>query len=442
MTSINTDYVKQMATQLATYEVQAANTKANRNQAKYKAQLTAVTAMETALKTFNSAVKGLKGTGKSILTNAATFGAEGYATATVGTSAVAGNYKFFVEQLASNHQLAVEGLTDADVASTGSLTIGQGANSFSINLANIDTDGTSGNSLAELAAAINNASDNLGVKATLVRSNGNVSLVLAAEKSGLSNAISLSTSATGSAVFDTAVSSARELSAAKDARVRLGGETGMLLTNASNTFDNVIDGVSMTFTKTHTAGEQPLSVTIGRDSKATTDKVQSFITAVNNLMGSFDALTASGSESSARGTFAGDSSIRSIEASLNKLLRTSYGGATIMQFGIVADRFGKLSIDTERFDKAIAADSDGFEQLFSAKDALLETVEKNIAVYTSGANSIMKVRKESINTMLSRVDDQFTDIQKQYDTYYARYLKQYTGMMQTMSAMEQTYGMF
>lgn len=440
--AIDSDYVKQMATQLASYEVQSAVSKANRNQSNYKAQLTAVTSLETALKNFSTAVKGLKGTDKSVLTNTATFSSEGFASAKVGTTAIAGNYQFFVEQLASSHQLALEGLTDADVPTSGNLVIGQGASSFSIDLSSIDADNSGGNSLAELAAAINNASDNTGVNATLVRSGGTVSLVLGSEKSGTTNAINLSTSGIAAGAFDSAITGPRELSEARDAKVRLGGETGMLLTNATNSFDNIIDGVSMTFSKAHASGEQPLSVTVGRDDKATKDKVQSFVTAINNLLGTFDSLTVSGGETASRGVLAGDASIRSIEGMLNKVLRAEFGGVTLMEMGIVADRYGKMTIDTARFEKAIAANPEGLDKLFNAKDALLDTIDKNVAVYTTGPNNLMKARKESLNTMLRRVDDQFDNIQKQYDNYYTRYLKQYTNMMQTMSAMEQTYGMF
>jgi len=60
--AIDSDYVKSMATQLANYEVQSALTKANRNEANYKAKLTAITSLETALKTFSSSIKSLKGT--------------------------------------------------------------------------------------------------------------------------------------------------------------------------------------------------------------------------------------------------------------------------------------------------------------------------------------------------------------------------------------------
>ena len=430
--AIDSDYVKQMSSQLASYEVQAALAKANRNEASYKAQLSAVSTLESALKTFSSSIKGMKSAGSTMLINSAKFSQEGFATATVGTSAVPGNYQFFVEQLASRHQVSVSGLQASDLGS-GTLTIGQDGKSF-----NVDVSGAS--TLEELASAINGAADNSGVKATLVRSNGEVSLVLSSEKSGADNAISLS--ASGNAALATAVGNQQELSKAQDAQVRLGGETGMLLTNASNTFENIIDGVSLTFNRTHKVGDQPLSVDIGQDSKATRDKAQAFISALNTLMTTFDSLTASGGETSNRGVLAGDSSIRSIENMLNQVLRTEFGGASLMEFGIVADRNGKLTIDGARFDKAVAANPEGFEKLFTDKGALLDTIDKNLAVYTSSANGLMKTRKDSLNSMLRRVDDQFDNIQKQYDSYYSRYLKQYTSMMQTMSAMEQTYGMF
>ncbi|MBM7059142.1 flagellar filament capping protein FliD [Pseudomonas sp. UL073] len=439
--AIDSDYIKQMATQLASYEVQSAQAKAQRNEADYKAQLSAVTSLDSALKTFKSALYGMKSGGSTMLINSATFSKADMATASVGTTAVPGSYQFFVKQLASTHQLALEGLADGSFGASGLLTIGQGSNSFKVDLSTIDSDGNGSNSLAELAAAINAAADNTGVKATQVRSNGTVSLALAAEKSGLDNAISTLTFSGGGALAD-AIANKRELSKAQDAEVYLGGESGMKLTSSSNTFENVIDGVSLTFNKAQASGEQALAVEIGQDKKATTDKANVFIGAFNTLMGTFDTLTASGGETAARGVLAGDSSVRSIETMLNQVVRTAFGGKTLMQFGIVADRNGKLTIDSARFEKAVAADPEGFEKLFTDKGNLLDSVDKNLAAYTSSVNGVMKSRKDSLNAMLKRVDDQYDNIQKQYDNYYGRYLKQYTSMMQTMAAMEQTSGMF
>lgn len=443
MATIDSDYIQQMSSQLAQYEIQAAMVRTERNQKNYTIQLDAIRSLDSALQAFRSEIKGLSSTSGSMLVNSATFGQDGYATATVGSTAVAGSYDFFVEQLASRHQLSVEGLQDADVDMSGKLVIGQGAaGSFSIDLSTVDGDGNGINSLAEVADAINKAADNTGVNATLVRSDGAVSLVLASSETGSAHAITLSTVSTPGVAFDAAIAGARELSQALDAKVYLGGEGGMLLTSASNTFKQVIDGVDLTFTKKHVTGEQALNVTIGQDKTATKEKAESFITAMNTLLGKFDALTASGVDGEKRGALAGDSSIRFIENMLNSTARGDYGGVNLIEFGIAADRNGKLAIDVARFEKAVEANPDGFDKLFTGTGAMLETIDKNIAVYTNSTSGVMKTRKDTLNTMLKRVDEQFDSIQKQYDSHYSRYLKQYTNMMQIMASMSETSGMF
>ncbi|KJJ98432.1 flagellar hook protein FliD [Pseudomonas sp. 21] len=448
MATIDSDYVKSMAQQLATYEVQNGLNKADRNKSSYQSQLTAVTSLESALKTFSSAVKslqGVTGSNTSMLVNSATTSKDGYLTAKVDKNAVPGSYDFFVEQLATSHQLSFSGLQSGDVDTQGTLTLTQNGKSFDIDLSKIDTDGDGSNSLDELAAAINKATDNTGVKATLVRSNGQVSLVLGAEKSGADNAISLSLSGTDSAnsAFENAIGNPQELSKAQDARVRLGGENGMLLTNASNTFDNIIDGVSATFTQAQKSGEQAIRLTVAQDQSETKKKVQTFIDAFNALASTIDSLTAAGDQNgNARGALAGDSSVRSIENALNQMVRTSFGGANLITLGISADRSGKLTLDATRFEKAIASDPEALDKLFMGKGNLLDSLDKGVAVYTNSVNGVMKNRKDALNNSLRRVDDDYDNLQKQYDTYYARYLKQYTSMMQTMQSMDQTSGMF
>lgn len=438
--AINSDYVQQMSTQLATYEVQSSLDRLNRNESRYKAQRDALSSLRTSLTTFKSAITKLNSSTSSMLTNSATFSQDGYASATVGTTAQPGSYDFFTEQLASAHQIALSGLTSGDIGA-GTLTIGQAGASFDIDLSTIDSDGNGSNSLEELAAAINNHAANTGTQATLVRSNGEVSLVLSSEATGAANAITLSTTGT-SAGLDASITNRLELTKAQDAKVRLGGETGMLLTNSSNTFDNVIEGVSMTFTKTHAAGEQALNMVVGQDKAGTKAKAQTFIDAFNALMTSFDGLTASGNESSKRGALAGDSSVRSIESRLNGLLRTDFAGTNLISFGISADRNGKLTIDAKRFEAAVAADPEGFEALFTGKDNLLDSIDKTVASYTSSANGMLKNRMDTLDLNLRRIDEQFENLQQQYDSHYSRYLKQFTAMMQTMQSMEQTSGMF
>lgn len=422
--AIDSNYIKQMSTQLATYEVQSSLDRLNRNESNYKTQRDALSKLRTSLTTFKSAVSGLK-TGKAtMLVNSATTSQEGYVSATVGAKAQAGSYQFYVEQLASKQQVAVQGLVDGSLS--GTLTLkGQ------------DFD-LSGYATLEDAAKAINATADLGVQATLVRSNGQVNLVLTSAESGAANAFAISLSPDSSGTTT-------DLSGAADARIRMGGSYGVggiELTSSSNTFDNVIDGVSLSVNKVHKDGDPALTLTIDQDKSATKGKAQSFVDAFNALMTSFDSLTASGSDSSARGALAGDSSVRAIEGRLNTLLRTDFGGNSLINFGISADRNGKLTIDTARFEAAVAKDPAGFEALFTGKDNLLDSIDKTVASYTSTTNGMLKNRMDTLDMNLRRTNEQFDKLQQQYDSHYSRYLKQFTSMMQTMQSMEQTFGMF
>ena len=98
--AINSDYAQQMALQLASYDVQAQQTSLTRRENQYNAQVKALNSLKSALSTFSTAVRGLSsgaGTEKTVLANKATFSEEGYATATVGSSAMEGSYTFTVE---------------------------------------------------------------------------------------------------------------------------------------------------------------------------------------------------------------------------------------------------------------------------------------------------------------------------------------------------------
>ena len=419
---LNTDYAKQMATQLAGYEVQSSLDRLNRNEARYKAQREALSSLRSSLTTFRSAITKLNSTTSSMLTNSATFSQAGYASATVGTTAQPGSYDLFVERLASKQQVAVQGLVDGSLS--GSLTL----DTQTFDLSQYAT-------LDEAAAAINAAG--LGAQATLVRSDGAVNLVISSEQTGAANGFSLALAG------NTATTTT--LSTAQDALVRMGGSYGaggIELTSASNTFSNVIEGVSLTVSKVHSATDSALNVTIGQDKAATKGKVQSFVDAFNSLMTSIDSLTASGSDTAKRGALAGDSSVRAIESRLNGLLRTDFGGKSLIQFGISADRNGKLTIDSARFEAAVAADPAGFEALFSGTDKLLGSIDKTVNAYTNSASGMLTNRLDSLDLGMRRVNEQFDNLQQQYDRHYSRYLKQFTTMMQTMQSMQQTQGMF
>ncbi|HTO19618.1 MAG TPA: flagellar filament capping protein FliD [Pseudomonas sp.] len=455
MTTYDSNYAYTMATQLAQYDTQYSYSRLDRNKTNYTAQQTAINSLSSALSTFQTKLTSLNSVSGSILQNKATLSSEGYATANVTSKAQAGSYQFFVKQLASKDQVALQSLP-----ASGSLQIGQPGNAeatgLTVDLADAayQTGGTL--DLSKLAADINAQAktNKLGVSATLVRSGGVTNLVLTSEKTGVAQKISLSLDGADEATTAASLGS-KQLSAAKDAIVYLGADeaSGIALTNSSNTYDNIIDGVSLTFSKAHATGDAPLSIDIAQDNDGTKAKVQEFVDAYNALAGELKKLTASGSEDSKRGPLAGDGTVRSIKSMIDNLIRkgVTVDGQQIslVSLGISNTREGTLTLDSARLDKTLASNPGALDTLFKGTGgtdkgilgALLDR-ETGLAKYTSSVNGILKNRKDTIADSLKRVEKERERVDTQYDNLYQRYLSQYTNLVTIMNQMNQTSSLY
>lgn len=448
--AIDSSSIQSQAKLMAGYEVQRETAQVKQSSARYKAQQAAVATLDRSLKALGAAVKGLHGADKSMLVNAAKISKEEMVSATLAGNAKEGCYEFFVKQLASRHQVALAGF-GAGMRAEGTLNINQSSSRFSVDLTLVgDSNGFV--SQEKLAEAINKAGGNTGVKATVVRNGSSVTMLLTAQETGESSRFRLSAAGTEnlqlrSALEDNGVSNStglRELSKGEDAIVYLGAtDAGIELKQSTNTFKDLIDGVSLTFNKIHRSGEPPLSVEISRDTKATKDKLNEFVSAINSTLGTFDSLTAAGGESGRRGALAGDSSIRSVKNLINAELRKGFAsaaGKSLIDFGVRAGADGKLKIDDKVFDKELKASPDAFDKLFQGNGQLLDSLNTKLASFISSTGS-MKSRKENLDTQLQRVEEKRKDIDKKHMAHYQRYLKQFSAMAQVVASMEQTVNM-
>lgn len=178
--NIDADYVREMATQLASYEVHGALQRVERNESVYQAQRDALQQLRGLLTDFSGTLGKLNARDSQMVVGSAAFSHEDYATAEVSGEAVEGHYQFFVEQLASAHQIALQFDDNEPLGLSGTLTIGQGDESFDVDLDALDADATA----ADLVAAINDASVDNSVRAALVRSGGTMTLVLSSQQTG------------------------------------------------------------------------------------------------------------------------------------------------------------------------------------------------------------------------------------------------------------------
>ena len=407
--------------------------------------------LSSAMLAFQTSLSSLTGLSKTMFSQAATFSDTSVGSATANSTAAAGSYSFFVKQLATASQVSYSGLTDnAGVAGTLNINMG-GSLAFAVNLGAADTDANGTLSTRELAAAINGATGNTSmVTASIVTTGATSELVLTAKSTGAATAITIDTSGvTGTSSLAQANADPlrkRTLVTAQDAEIRVGSETGTAIVQATNTFTN-IDGVSMTFTKAQAPGAAPVGITVGADNSATTANVQAFIDAYNKLKTTLNKLTNAGDPATgaAGGAFAHDGGIRALNERLTGLLRPA-SGDSLAAYGIIATKEGTLELRSDRLLRQLALKPTGLDTLIGKASGtptgIAGSLDSYLKTWSNSVDGQIKLRKEATDTQQMALVDRQATLDKQYDSAYQRYLRQFTQLQSLQGAMTHNASLF
>lgn len=424
-----------LASQLAGYDILPMQTALQKQTLRLKAQQEALTTLRTSLSDFRSSLTALNKADNGMLQNSATTNVEGIATVTAGSTAQKGSYALFVKQMATQHQISYDNLNDQAIKNaTGTMTL-------TINGESVDIEMDALESMSDFASAVNSSKDNPGVTVSLIRTDGNVSLMFSSDETGVANQVEIDTSnmdANSALLFD--VANQDTISTAADAIFRL-GESSTEYTSSTNTLDKLIEGVTIELTQAQKDGDMPLRINVSTDTEGTKEQVQGFVDAFNNLRSSLNALTSSGS-GGGRGAFAGDPGIASLERELNTILRSTFGDKNMTEYGITADRDGNLKIDSTKLDKALKNDPGGLTALFNGKDGMIKKMDQSLDKYLNSSTGILKGRQDIIDRQKAELDGKTDKIAARYETSYNRHLKQFTQLQSVMTQMNNTMSMF
>jgi flagellar hook-associated protein 2 len=267
-----------------------------------------------------------------------------------------------VIQLAKAQTLQSVSLTDASAAvGHGDLTLTTGAGGFTITI------DSSNDTLTGLAAAIN--AKNAGVTASIVTDQNGARLVLKGA-SGETNAFTLSVpGGTASGLerfaYGPGVTGGMNLAqAAQDAVMKL---DGVEVRRASNSFNNLIEGVQIDLKRALPGA--PVSLGVTRPTAAIEQTMVDFVAAFNELAALLAKATAPGQNGVGGGPLRGDTSVREMQrqlAQLPSMVLASQGTIkTLAEIGVGTNRDGTLSLNTGRLKAALASDPRGVEALFN-----------------------------------------------------------------------------
>ncbi|MCL5520312.1 flagellar filament capping protein FliD [Citrobacter cronae] len=437
-----TSPIQKLAQEFAYADIatQAANLQNQQNE--LNAESNGLDSLSSALTDFQSAIDALNSDTDGPLTFSATSSNEAN-TVSANSQAQAGTYSFYVTKLAQAQQTTFNMSNDTFSASgTFELTMDDGT-TMDIDLAAADEDGDSFIDASELVDAINDSDDNPGVSAALVKTDGTTTIMLTSDTTGAQSAFSVNV--TGNTSFsDQITASKNNVTDAQDAEIHLGSQTGPAITSSSNTFDDVIPGVTMTFTEASDPDDpnDVTTFTVAEDSSGSQEKVQTFVDAYNTLIDTIDSLTSYGDDDTAAGVFAGDAGMNSLANQMDDIAHASYGGVSIVDYGITLDSDGHLQIDSTQFSEEMEENPDGLTSIFVGEDSMVAQMDDLMDSYLDSSNGIIAMRQENIDDQQSKIQDESDQLTETYNTNYERYVEEYTNTLVEVYTMKVSMAAF
>lgn len=245
-------------------------------------------------------------------------------------------------------------------------------------------DVTSTTTLTDLKNMINDKAGSK-VTATILNVGGTnpYKLVIKSNSTGAANAVTLSSTGTGTAITDLGLGvSTNHLQTATDASFVYNGVT---INRSSNTISDLVTGLSMTLNKEQTDATTNTTVAVTQDWSNISTNLKSLVSGYNSLMTQLKSSTAYDTTAKTAGTFQGVTQVTSLSSAIRKeVLSVDSQGRGLSDYGISMDSTGTLSFDSTKFDTKVAADPADVKDYFQGSTTYSATSYKGSSVSAGG----------------------------------------------------------
>ncbi len=426
--------IASLVQQLVEAERQPTASRLSRFEARAQSQLSGLGQFRGALTSLQTAAAGLAGPGSAFEAVTVNSANEERFTATGAAGAAAGLYEVEITQLAQAHRLASAAFTDSDTdVGYGNLTVEVGSESFSLSI------DSAAASLSEIRDAINTATDNAGVTASIVTTDDGARLILKSTESGADSALRVTASGgdggLDALVYDVGVlENLSVLDAAQDAKIKV---DGFVATSATNNFAGVIEGVTINAVEAEAGVAYDLSVV--RDDGAIRAGIQKFVDRFNNVATTVANLTRVG-EDGLGSVLTGDSLLRNASNQLRSYLGGQLGSgalSTLADLGIEFDNQGKLSIDSDALDEVLATNFVGVVAFFGGDNGVVANLDGRIDALID-SDGLIQGREDGLELRLDRIADQRVALDRRIAAVEARYQAQFSALDSLIAQLRST----
>jgi flagellar hook-associated protein 2 len=340
--------------------------------------------------------------------------------------ATPGKYSITVDKLAKEQRTYSNALSSGTAAlnQAGTLKLGVGTGTTTdISIVATDT-------IDDVMAKINGSG--LRLSASSFYDGSQYRLQIRGLDTGAANALSITETGTTFGFNDTG----NTPQAAQDAEIHL---DGFLVKSATNQVTGAIKGVTLALTAQSTSA---VSVSIDSDPSGLKTKLNTLVDAYNAVAAKAKDLAGNGTIKAKDSELAGDATLRAITQRIGAALQTQVSGSstykTLSSIGLSVDRTGKLSLDSTKFDKAMAADADGVTKMLAGTDTgtsgVMDVVSTAVDAFTKAGTGMMAIRSDAMTATTKRLQDRIDREEIRINRYAEQLRKQFTQMDTTVAA--------
>jgi flagellar hook-associated protein 2 len=289
---------------------------------------------------------------------------------------------------------------------------------------------SSNNTLAGIASAINSASNNPGVTASVVTAADGQHLVLTSTQTGSANTVTVS--ADPSVDSGMATANFAQATAAQDAKLTISGNA---VVSASNTVTGALTGVTLSLTSAAVGTTQTLSVATNTSSIVTS--LQNFTTAYNAWVSTVQSLSSYNSTTHAAGPLLGDAMLNSAVNGIASILASgvTVGGTTysLAQLGLNLNHDGTVTLDTPTLQSTLATTPSLVSNTFNSTNGIGEQLSSFISSYTTAVTGQIAQRNSTLNSDLTTQQQALTNLSAYQATLTSQYQAEFTQLNTIMS---------
>lgn len=180
------------------------------------------------------------------------------------------------------------------------------------------------------------------------------------------------------------------------------------ITSSTNTFANVLPGLSITATAVTTT---PATITVASDTAGTSKQAADLVKAVNDVLGYISdsaavatTSTSAGTTAAKGGIFTGNYAIRSVSAAVTEAVVAPINGKSPAEYGIIIEKDGSFTYNADKFAAAMAADPAATQNALSTISTRVADATKKMTDSISGTvPQLVKGRNSEVSDLNKQI---------------------------------------